>query len=249
MPALTIDTDTDNGSRGRSPSPTRPPMSPITPTLPAARLADPQPSRQTFTHSQADQVGIPPPAPRAVDFDSNPDVIALKSAISVLQMQRQRATADIQTLSRVKDEAMQDPEGFATALADGTLHKPPSQPFADADDEDDDEGHVTETETAESSRTAQQQPNPAVKWQSLPKPQDVVRCPPINWSKYAVVGESLDKLHAEQVANPPQGVPATIAVSGAYEFKGEGSKERYVGIAAPYAPGKDKLEKKPKSKK
>jgi hypothetical protein len=76
-----------------------------------------------------------------------------------------------------------------------------------------------------------------------------VRCPPINWSKYAVVGDSLSKLHAEQLANPPQGSPAVLGANGTYEFKADAKPDRYVGIAAPYAPGEDKLEKKPKAGK
>jgi hypothetical protein len=87
-------------------------------------------------------------------------------------------------------------------------------------------------------------------WHTLPKPQNVVRCPPINWAQYAVVGESLDKLHAEQQRAPAQGSPAVVSPGGTYEFKGGGQGgnpgEELVGIAAPYTPGRDKLEKKAK---
>jgi len=87
-------------------------------------------------------------------------------------------------------------------------------------------------------------------WRQLPKPQNVVRCPPINWSQYGVVGESLDKLHAEQVAAPTPGAPVVLEKGGTYEFKaGDTSGERaqrLVGIAAPYVPGRDKLDKKSK---
>jgi hypothetical protein len=97
------------------------------------------------------------------------------------------------------------------------------------------------------------QPAPLPAWRTLPKPQNVVRCPPINWAQYGVVGESLDKLHAEQQQAPNQGAPATLTPGAGgltYEFKGEaGKQERLVGIAAPYAPGKDKLVKKPRGGK
>lgn len=87
-------------------------------------------------------------------------------------------------------------------------------------------------------------------WAKLPKPQSIVRCPPINWSNYAVVGESLDKLHNEQLARPTQGTPAVVAPDGRYEFKGgDGKQEKLIGIAAPYMPGRDRLEKKPKGPK
>jgi hypothetical protein len=220
-------------------------MSPITPTLapaqlsidtnrnttgsetlpPSAAMAQ-QPARSTFTHSQSSQVGMPPPASRPIEFETNPDVIALRSAITVLQMQRNRATADIQALSQIKNEAIDHPDEFIRDLAQGRIGQgaPP-----DAGDN-------------EATRAWVAQP--------IPKAQDVIRCPPINWSQYAVVGESLDKLHAEQVTRPTQGTPATVGTGGMYQFKGgDGKQEEYPGVAAPYAPLKDKIEKKTKSRK
>jgi hypothetical protein len=92
--------------------------------------------------------------------------------------------------------------------------------------------------------TSQQQQPKA--WNSLPKPQHVVRAPPINWAQYAVAGDSLDRLHAEQVSQPTQGTPAVVGEKGFYEFKGgDGRQERYDGVAAPYNPAKDKLDPKP----
>ncbi|KAF3077109.1 hypothetical protein CFAM422_000590 [Trichoderma lentiforme] len=259
-PALTISTNMDS----RPSSPVPPPMSPITPTLPPAQLSSSdaadkgsrtvtavpvpvppaaaaaqqqptaqqqqpapqqqQPARSTLSHSQqSDQVGLSPPPSKPIEFESNPDVIALKSAIAVLQMQRMRATADIQALSQIKNEAVEHPDEFARDLAMGKVGR-----GAQPDDE--------------TTRAWVAQP--------IPKAQDVVRCPPINWSQYAVVGESLDKLHAEQVSRPTQGTPATIGAGGVYQFKGgDGKQEEYPGVAAPYAPLKDKIEKKTKSRK
>lgn len=104
-------------------------------------------------------------------------------------------------------------------------------------------------------------PNPLHKkrekpaWRKLPKPQTVVRCPPVNWSQYAVVGESLDKLHAEQVAAPTPGAPLVLGPGGTYEFNsnslGQQESERpqkLVGIAAPYVPGRDKIDSDRKGK-
>lgn len=280
MPALTI--STDHPVHSRSSSPVRPPISPITPTLPPARLpgtngaeavgnggrggvgvaaaattstavaaggGDPptgrQPLRQTFTHTQPDQVGIQPPAPEPIDFDSNTDVIALKSAISLLQMQQQRATEHVRALSKAKDDAVEDPEAFIQDLLAGKVNShrgATGQGIGnsimtsndDGDDEDEDD------DTREAPRT----------WTTLPKPQEIVRCPPINWSQYAVVGESLNKLHAEQIQRPTQGTPAAISPDGMYEFKGgDGKQERYLGVAAPYSPIRDKIERKSKGKK
>lgn len=134
-------------------------------------------------------------------------------------MQRQRAAADIQALNRVKDQAVEDPDAFVRDLVAGKVN--------------------SEGAGGDSTR----------EWASLPKKQDVVRCPPINWSQYAVVGESLDKLHNEQVTHPTQGAPFAVGAGGAYEFKGDGKQERYDGVAAPYAPGKDKIDRKTKGKK
>jgi hypothetical protein len=253
MPALTI--NTDNPPSNNPPSPTRPPVSPITPPLRPTQRPTTEATgagasgRPSLTHSQPNQTAIPPPAPQPIAFDSNPDVIALKSAISILQIQRQRATADIQALSRAKDEAVQDPEAFIKDLVTGKINAPEND--SDSDDEDtklSGQGTSNQQDPGEGSskqRIATQPPA----WTNIPQPQNVVRCPPINWSQYAVVGDSLDKLHNEQVTRPNQGTPATIGANGIYEFRGEGKQERYQGVAAPYAPTQDRLNKKPKSRR
>lgn len=182
-----------------------------------------------------------------MDFESNPDVIALKSAISVLQVQKRRATGDIQALNRVRGEALDDPEAFVKDLAAGKV-KPRDDFVFGATDSDDDED--MDEDGSDGKRSSQQQDESKPReWSSLPKPQDVVRCPPINWAQYAVVGESLDKLHAEQVSQPSQGSPAVFGSSGMYDIKNEGKQERYTGPAAPYAPGKDRIDRKSKNKK
>ncbi|KAH7197578.1 uncharacterized protein B0J16DRAFT_22465 [Fusarium flagelliforme] len=255
MPALTI--NTDNLPSDNPPSPSRPPVSPLTPPLRPTQPPAPEPSsssaaaRPSFTHSQPDQTAIPPPAPQPLDFDANPDVIALKSAISVLQIQRQRATADIQALSRAKEEAVQNPEAFINDLVANKINAPTNDD-SDSDDEDTEMGgqgpESQQKDPGEGSSKQRIATEPPA-WQKIPQPQNVVRCPPINWSQYAVVGESLDKLHNEQVNRPSQGTPATVGANGMYEFKGEGKQERYQGVAAPYAPTQDRLKKKPKSRK
>ncbi|KAF4961131.1 hypothetical protein FSARC_10253 [Fusarium sarcochroum] len=253
MPALTINTDNPPGDG--PPSPNRPPVSPLTPPLPATQLPGTEAtntgSHPNLTHSQPDQTGIPPAAPQPIAFDSNPDVIALKSAISILQIQRQRATGDIQALSRAKDEAVQDPEAFIKDLAAGKINAPANDD-SDSDDEDEemrDQGAENKQPDPGEGSSKQRIATEPPAWTNIPQPQNVVRCPPINWSQYAVVGDSLDKLHNEQVARPNQGTPATMGANGMYEFRGEGKQERYQGVAAPYAPTQDRLNKKPKSRK
>lgn len=206
-----------------------PPVSPLTPTLPPARLPDATPqqplpsplARPFLTHSsQPDAVAaVAPPPPTLVDFDTNPDVIALRSAISVLQVQKKRAAADLQSLAKARDAALDDPDAFVRDLAAGKVNAPGSH----------DDGARTE-------------------WSSLPHPQDLIRCPPINWAQYAVVGSSLDKLHAEQVSNPTQGTPASFGANGTYDFEGA-KPDKYPSVAAPCAPTKDRIERKSKGKK
>ncbi|GAB0135340.1 hypothetical protein EsDP_00003682 [Epichloe bromicola] len=243
MPALTISTDKATRSRSRSTSPVRPPMSPITPplapTLPPDTAPSPRnllPPRQPLTHSSqpSQQIGIPPPPPEPIDFESNPDVIALKSAISVLQVQQSRATGDIQALNRVRGEALAEPEAFIKDLAAGKV-KPRDDFVFEAGDSDED------GEENDGKRFSQGQSDKPRAWSSLPKPQDVVRCPPINWAQYAVVGESLDKLHAEQLSRPSQGNPAVFGSSGLYDVNVDGKQETYNGVAAPYDPGRDAI--------
>lgn len=276
-------------------------------------------ARPTFTHtSQTDQVAMAPPPTQPIDFDSNPDVLALKSAISILQLQRARATADIQSLSRARDAALAHPEAFAADLGAGRVRmagdplfggtrtstaaedsssseSESSDPESNEDDDDPNrqeetpesetktEGDTPMTDGALRPPTTKPKAKPKRKkgkqkptattaggapppWQTLPKPQSIVRCPPINWAQYGVVGESLDKLHAEQVAAPTPGAPTVLGPGGTYEFRagadqGGGSASsvtaagggeqprRLVGVAAPYDPLRDKVEKRGKGSK
>ena len=249
MPALTIST---NNTMGTS-SPPRPPMSPITPShsptshpgqpppthldlndasssssshgqqnAAAAAASPPPPPPPRFTHSShPDQVpSIPAPPPQPLDFEDNVDVIALKSVISTLQMQSRRAEEDIRTLRDVKAEALQRPEDFARHIA-GMAAAPKGGGGGDG----------------------------GVEWPKLPERISVARCPPINWSQYAVNGQALDALHNEQVARPNQGAPATFS-DGVYNHNiGGGRQEDYLGPTSPYDPQRDKLEKKSKGRK
>ncbi|TLS28367.1 hypothetical protein PpBr36_00193 [Pyricularia pennisetigena] len=232
------------------------------------------PPTQASTSSQAQPPLDAPPPPRPLDFDTNPDVLAIKSAISILQIQRARAQADMAALGRARDAAMREPLAFVEDLRTGRVATAPEaptlfDPFAPlGEDEDDDSSSDEDAATADASATKGKQPagasskpasqrgkDPSPPWRNLPRPQNVVRCPPINWSQYAVVGESLDKLHNEQVARPNPGAPAVMGSGGVYEFKGGspsqpvGPGPRFVGVAAPYDPQRDKLEKKPRKPK
>ncbi|KAF1346706.1 hypothetical protein BDV97DRAFT_224672 [Delphinella strobiligena] len=79
-------------------------------------------------------------------------------------------------------------------------------------------------------RTAQPQ---SFDFPPVPTPQDVVRCPPIEWAKYHVLGETLDKLHEEQQLRPGIG----------------GSEGRESLVAGPYNPFVDRLDSEDRATK
>jgi hypothetical protein len=284
------------------------------PTTAQGTIPDFAAGRPVFTHTtQTDQVGVTPPPAQPIDFESNPDVLALKSAISILQLQRARATADVQSLGRARDAALANPEAFTADLASGRVRMEgdplilgtrgagggggPAEDDSESDFDSDDadsnpddqdgngDGDSTRQEVTPESEfktttiptttngaggpsrrkqkhsTSSTRTTAAPPWQTLPKPQTVVRCPPVNWAQYGVVGESLDKLHAEQVAAPTPGAPMVLGQGGAFEFKAGGGSgdqggggsggggggepaRRLVGVAAPYSPMRDKVEKK-----
>lgn len=255
MPALTVDTASPNSSPNPAPqngappyaphgsaspqhsrpsSPPQPPYSPITPTLAAARLdtnvpALPQQPLRTYTHSKPDATFIPPPpAPvEVIDFDSNTDVLAVKSAISVLQLQKKKAAQDIRTLQKFKNQAMQDPEAFLRAADMGEIRTDGDTfpELSEEEDEDEMDRDVEMNGTEEQETMGEEQKDASMKngtshtkaqtsFPPLPVPQKVVKVPPINWAKYGVIGESLDKLHNDQLKQPTSGSPARLGPDG-----------------------------------
>jgi hypothetical protein len=59
---------------------------------------------------------VPRPPPVPIAESDNPDVIALRSALALLQLQRQTGRRDMQTLVRLKGDAERDPRGVAEEL-------------------------------------------------------------------------------------------------------------------------------------
>ncbi|CAG8224971.1 unnamed protein product [Penicillium salamii] len=222
-------------------TPPRPPYSPVTPVF--AQLApvpsnepkivppplSPSPTSQPpATHSYPrpppanPPVYKPEPPPVPISESENPDAIALRSAISILQMQKQQSLRDMQTLDRMKSAAEANPEAFAHDLATGRLKT--EDRGAVVQFSDDQEG----TEEDDGKRT-----NPdgssASSFGNIPPPQNIVRMPPINWAKYSVVGEPLDRMHKEQLRRPHPGEP-----------RWERAPEHV--LASPYRPLVDQLE-------
>jgi len=149
-------------------------------------------------------------------------------------MQKRKATEDMQKLKRIKTRALEDPEAFANALGAGeikTEDDPLFHPVASRDDE-------------EKALLSMEEKKDGTTWETLPTPQNIARMPAVNWSQYAVVGESLDKIHADQISRPLEGVPQRVGEDGQLISGGEGSRRPPdLGVAAPYQPGRDKIEK------
>lgn len=141
-----------------------------------------------------------------------------------------------------------DPEAFARALASGEITSKPDPLLVpsyddsshgpeqeDDDDEDIKIGGMDEDDKGKNEKKG---------WGILPTAQNIVRCPPINWSQYAVVGDSLDKLHKDQQSRPIEGTPQLVQPDGSLVHGPEGQRRREdLGVAAPYQPGKDKIDR------
>ena len=234
------------------------------PSNPRSSYAAPPPSSNPYDPLPSTR---PPPTPQMseppqsvpISESTNPDAIALRAAMSVLQLQRQQALRDMETLQKQKKAAVADPEAFARDVISGKtkargmrnilgpvgelphelsganprrageLNGGSTDEAEDAVamDEAEDEGdrHMAETVFGE-----------------IPSAQNVVRMPPINWTKYHVVGESLDKLHEEQRSRPVAGQPLRDR-----DLKPKQRAPEHV-IASPYDPFKDKMDVKEKGR-
>ena len=98
-------------------------------------------------------------------------------------MQRRTAIEDVKTLQRQKGEAVQDLEGFANGLAQGSVKVRDGGVIAfdpDGGVGDGVDGRQREGEGMQ---------------MEIPSAQKVVRMPGVEWGKYHVVGGALDRLH------------------------------------------------------
>ena len=202
-----------------------------------------------------------PPQPVPISESTNSDAIALRAAMSILQLQRQQALRDMQTLEKQKEAAVANPEAFARDIASGKIKArgmrdilgpvgempsdmngvssvPEGQLHGSLEDdaneggEMDDSGEENVKSAAEANYT----------FGEIPSEQNVVRMPPINWAKYHIVGESLDKLHEEQRARPVAGQPLRDE-----DLRPKPRAPEHV-IASPYDPWRDKLDVKEKGR-
>ncbi|KAL1636133.1 hypothetical protein BK809_0007681 [Diplodia seriata] len=209
-------------------SPPRPPVSPITPVATIAELAPTDPADRVVPPPAVEFIPQPPPKP--INESENTDAIALRSAIALLQIQRDRSRRDIQALEKIKNAAVAQPEAFVEELKSGRLKPKHAKndllgPTLNGSLDDVVDNSSDSDDEARSPRTSGP---PPPKFGPVPEPQNVFRCPPINWAKYHVVGESLDKLHAEQQKRPSSGAA------------GQARAPVHV-MAAPYSPFTDHL--------
>ncbi|KAG9201593.1 hypothetical protein G6514_005600 [Epicoccum nigrum] len=261
-PASSSDTSTTS-KRSESPTSDRPPVSPITPTATVAQLApvpaerpdvrerprNEAPPRNAPAPPAPASAPAPAPAPTAfmkqppsvpISESENPDAIALRSAISLLQIQREKSKRDLKALEQLKHAAVQDPEGFMRSLQEQRAQRAASHNDV-----------LTPTlagltDAVESNSDSQQsvpgrKDSAGVdsnKFPAIPQPQNVVRCPPIEWAKYHIVGEPLSKMHDEQKKWPGSGEPPKLA---------NGHRAPPHSVAAPYSPFKDAVGPKSKS--
>ncbi|KAF3001282.1 hypothetical protein E8E13_004341 [Curvularia kusanoi] len=268
MPALLVNTDlrpasssdtSSTSKRSESPTSDRPPVSPITPTATHAQLAPIGVERSDARpHNEAPPRNAPaPPAPKPapaptafrqqppsvpISESENPDAIALRSAISLLQIQREKSKRDLKALEELKHAAVQDPESFMRSLQEqraqaARAHNDVLTPtLAGLTDAAQSNGDTVAGAGRKDS--ANVDPKTATKFPAIPQPQNVVRCPPIEWAKYHIVGEPLNKMHDEQKKWPGSSEPPKLA---------NGHRAPPHSVAAPYSPFKDAVGTKSKS--
>lgn len=143
-------------------------------------------------------------------------------------------------LEQQKKLAVADPKGFVASLMAGRIKSTgagalvvgpdPGLYAQESINGDHVDGEGTDEE--EEKKPIPEQP----RFADFPAQQNIVRCPPINWSKYHIVGESLDILHEEQRRRPTSGEAHTDP---------ESARAPEHVIAAPYSPWTDKLPKSP----
>ncbi|KAF2400515.1 hypothetical protein EJ06DRAFT_556813 [Trichodelitschia bisporula] len=224
--------------------PTRPIPEPLNPIEVATALKRMKPYRnhgsQPHHHKppppqQPPAPTLPPnpalPRPPSKPFSGdNPDALALRSTLSILQLQRQQAERDMVALARQRDAALRDPEAFVAEVqrrggksegggAGGVLGPTLAGVLRAGRGGEEESGGNGEGKEGGVGR--------------LPVPQNVVRAPPINWAKYGVVGAGLERIHEDLKARPVEGVP-----EGVLEGNGGAKREAYV-LAAPYSPFAD----------
>lgn len=219
------------------PSPIAPPYSPITPVMSSSTINGNSSDFQSAPPADTPQ---PPPLLPFSESD-NSDAIALRSAISILQIQRQQSLRDLKTLEQQKKAAVADPEAFAADIVGGKVKTASGNRLLAGSNLEKAykasvDGIQDSALASDSEEDDQRSSHTASRFGSVPGPQNIIRCPPINWAKYHIVGEALDKLHEEQRARPTPGQPRR---------DDDPLRAPKHVIAAPYSPWTDKVPHSP----
>lgn len=142
------------------------------------------------------------------DEDENTDVMALRAAIAVLENQKAKTRRDFATLSQLRKGLREDPDRFVEELVSGNLREeqitndPIAATFSQIEPSD-------SGDSEEEGELKKKSNNNKVHFPKIPVGQNIARCPPINWAKYHIVGEPLDRMHEEQLKRPTLGTPLT----------------------------------------
>ncbi|KIW00962.1 uncharacterized protein PV09_07484 [Verruconis gallopava] len=208
---------------------------------------------------------IPRPPPVPFSGNSNPDAVALRATTDLLQLQKARAAENIQRLEQLKELNRKDPKEFLRQLMAGNLK-------ASSGEKDGILGPTVGLEVEKllaalevgskklepdqplSSSREKLEEGAKQEFPRFPMPQNIVRTPAINWAKYGIVGDTLDKMHEEQRTNPTLGEPERLATRSSQPTtpvvesdqileKGPEPKAPRFVMAAPYDPLKDQLKK------
>ncbi|KAL8949441.1 MAG: hypothetical protein Q9222_004447 [Ikaeria aurantiellina] len=180
---------------------------------------------------------LPRPPLEPFSESENPDAIALRAAISVLEIQRQQSLRDLVTLERQKKLAAADPEGFSKAMVSRQIQTQSNivgdrtagftMPAHPSIEDEVQEQNETDTKQYDESKETEYS-----RFGDIPARQNVVRCPPVNWAKYHVLGQPLDIMHEEQRKRPVN--------DGGLDSGPQTRAEQHI-IAAPYDPWSDKI--------
>lgn len=141
-------------------------------------------STTTTTTTTTTTSEVPVPDPGGLSADG----IALRSTLRLLMLQRDRANSDIHSLEEMREAALKEPLEFVEFIQNQKAR-------------------------GRGSRTTDKKPN-TFAGKELPKPQEIYKCPNIEWSQYKILGAPLDALHEKHLRRPSPSRPSGQAAAG-----------------------------------
>lgn len=119
-------------------------------------------------------------------------------------LQRDRARNDIQTLEELRLQALDKPVEFIEYIQELAAGHPTSASSSSDEEPTAATATTKSTPTPPFSNTKKRSGKRAAfaTTKDLPKPQEIYRCPTIEWQKYHVLGAPLEKLVEEQQRRP-----------------------------------------------